>query len=48
MKKIIAIILSACGSDMVIKGKEWKTIGLVNILVNDSSIMEQKNPDVGY
>jgi hypothetical protein len=40
--------LCGCGNDMVVKGKERTTIGIVNIIVDDSSIMEPKYPDIQY
>ena len=33
---------------MVIKGKEVETIGIVNILINDQSVMAVKDPQVKY
>jgi len=55
MKKLISllcagvlVVMIGCGSDKVVNGKECKTIGLVNILANDSSIMETKRQDVQY
>lgn len=45
---LVISILSACGSDKVINGKKYETIGLVNILVNDSSIIQPKNPNIQY
>lgn len=40
--------LVGCGNDMVIKGKQYKTIGLVNILVDDDSVIEPKYPHIKY
>ena len=41
-------LLSACGNNKVIQGKERKTIGIINILINDQSLFEQKYPEVQY
>ena len=53
MRKIVAIIvvvilLAACGSNIWIDGKEKKTVGIVNILVNDPSLFETKDPTIQY
>ncbi len=56
MKKIITYILilfilimiSACGNNKIIEGKEYKTIGLVNIWVNDESMLDIKDPKIQY
>ena len=56
MKRLLSFICifcllfaaAGCGSDMVVNGKERKTIGCINLVVNDSSIMEQKAADVQY
>ncbi len=45
---ILLFFLFGCGNNMVIDGKERKTIGIVNLVVNDPSIMEPKYPDIKY
>ncbi len=45
---IIITTLIGCGNSRIVNGKQRETIGLVNILVNDSSILEPKWPDVQY
>lgn len=55
MKKISILIsilffltIIGCGDNRVIAGKERKTIGIVNIIVDDDSVMEQKHKDIQY
>ena len=56
MKKIISIgliicllfTITACGSIKVINGKEIESIGLINIWVNDKSILPIKEPGIKY
>lgn len=45
---VMVLMVSACGNNMVINGKEFETIGLVNIIVNDESILPIKDPQVKY
>lgn len=52
-KRFIAVLLAAmilmgCGSNMVIDGKEYETIGMVNILVHDQSMMAVKESNIRY
>lgn len=44
----VILVLSGCGHNLVVNGKERKTIGVVNIIVNDFSLLEPKYPDVQY
>lgn len=52
--KLISLLLAfvflivSCGSNMVINGKEKTTIGLINIIVDDDSVMERKDPSIKY
>ena len=54
MKKTIVVIvamiflLTACGSNMVIQGKKVETVGIVNMFINDSSVMAVKEPGIKY
>lgn len=53
MKRIIAVsvcvfLLTACGNDMVVRGKTVETVGLINIVINDNSVMATKDPTVRY
>lgn len=45
---VLALLSVACGKDMTIDGKEYKTIGLVNLMVADDSIVEAKDPKIQY
>ena len=45
---LICVFLIGCGKDMIVNGKDRKTIGLINLVVNDSSVMEPKYGDVQY
>ena len=53
MKRIFIYILAfiffvGCGHNMMVNGKERKTIGLINIALNDPSLFEIKHPDTKY
>ena len=45
---LMVALLAGCGNPLVVNGKNRGTIGLVNMIVADSSIMEPKYPDVQY
>jgi hypothetical protein len=48
---ICVFVLSfiGCGHDLTYNnGETHKTIGIINILVNDSSVMEAKDPKMKY
>ena len=45
---ILCSFVFGCGRDMTMDGKEYKTIGIANIIVNDSSLLEPKYPNVQY
>jgi hypothetical protein len=44
----LCILLTSCGSNMVIEGKKYETVGLVNIIVDDESTMAIKDPKIKY
>jgi hypothetical protein len=56
MKKIISIgliicmffAIIGCGSNEVIDGKKIESIGLINIMVNDRSVLAVKEPGIKY
>jgi hypothetical protein len=45
---VFMVSIMGCGNNKVIDGKEKQTVGVVNIIVNDSSLMEIKDPNVQY
>ena len=45
---IFTITTIGCGDNMVIKGKEIETVGLVNMALNDASLLAIKDPQVKY
>ena len=45
---VFSLTFAGCGQDKVVNGRMCETIGVINILVNDKSVMEQKRPDVQY
>lgn len=45
---LVAFLMVACGRDVEIGGKMRKTIGLVNVIVSDDSLLEVKDPTIKY
>jgi hypothetical protein len=45
---LLLMFIFGCGHNMTINGKERKTIGLINVALNDPTLFEIKHPDTKY
>ena len=45
---IFVLLLTACGKSKVIDGREYETVGLINILLNDDSYLQVKDQRIQY
>lgn len=55
-KKAVAVFLAAvfflvvigCGNDKVINGKEYKTVGVISVCIDDPTLFDVKDPKIKY